>query len=225
MLACRARALLDGRLAPSVEDVLALAEPVLRHRMARDLRRPGRGRQRRRRHRPAGGAPAVIGERPATARPTRRRRAPLRDSAEQRCAASCRRCWSRPTGSPRPWRRACMAAAGSARARPSGNSAATSRATPPPASTGARAPSRDACSSARPNGKRRRASGCGATRRASMDYRSRLYRRAVPTKRDRAELILVALAALLVRGGERRGPARQRRARRAGRVGLSRLVS
>ena len=30
----RARALLDGRLAPSVDDVLALAEPVLRHRMA-----------------------------------------------------------------------------------------------------------------------------------------------------------------------------------------------
>ena len=34
MLACRARAVLDGRLAPSVDDVLALAKPVLRHRMA-----------------------------------------------------------------------------------------------------------------------------------------------------------------------------------------------
>jgi len=34
MLACRARALIDGRLAPSVEDVLSLANPVLRHRMA-----------------------------------------------------------------------------------------------------------------------------------------------------------------------------------------------
>ena len=34
MLATRARALLDGRLAPSVDDVAALAEPVLRHRMA-----------------------------------------------------------------------------------------------------------------------------------------------------------------------------------------------
>jgi len=34
MLACRARALLDGRYAPSVDDVLALAPPVLRHRMA-----------------------------------------------------------------------------------------------------------------------------------------------------------------------------------------------
>ncbi|MFL2769600.1 MAG: AAA family ATPase [Rhodospirillaceae bacterium] len=34
MLAVRARALLDGRLAPSVDDVLALARPVLQHRMA-----------------------------------------------------------------------------------------------------------------------------------------------------------------------------------------------
>ena len=34
MLAVRARALLDGRLAPSVDDVIALADPVLKHRMA-----------------------------------------------------------------------------------------------------------------------------------------------------------------------------------------------
>ncbi len=34
MLAVRARALIDGRLAPSVDDVIALAEPVLKHRMA-----------------------------------------------------------------------------------------------------------------------------------------------------------------------------------------------
>jgi MoxR-like ATPase len=34
MLACRARALLQGRLAPSVDDVTALARPVMRHRMA-----------------------------------------------------------------------------------------------------------------------------------------------------------------------------------------------
>lgn len=34
ILASRARALLDGRLSPSVDDVLALAHPVLRHRMA-----------------------------------------------------------------------------------------------------------------------------------------------------------------------------------------------
>ena len=34
MLASRARALVDGRLSPSLSDVVALAEPVLKHRMA-----------------------------------------------------------------------------------------------------------------------------------------------------------------------------------------------
>jgi len=34
MLATRAKALMDGRLSPSIDDVLALTEPVLQHRMA-----------------------------------------------------------------------------------------------------------------------------------------------------------------------------------------------
>ena len=34
MLAARARAVLDGRLSPSLDDVVALAKPILRHRMA-----------------------------------------------------------------------------------------------------------------------------------------------------------------------------------------------
>jgi MoxR-like ATPase len=34
MLAARGRALIQGRLAPSIDDVVALAEPVLKHRMA-----------------------------------------------------------------------------------------------------------------------------------------------------------------------------------------------
>jgi MoxR-like ATPase len=34
MLACRARALLEDRLSPSLDDVAALAPPILRHRMA-----------------------------------------------------------------------------------------------------------------------------------------------------------------------------------------------
>jgi MoxR-like ATPase len=34
MFACRARALIEGRLSPSLDDVAALAEPVLKHRMA-----------------------------------------------------------------------------------------------------------------------------------------------------------------------------------------------
>jgi MoxR-like ATPase len=43
MLASRARALLDGRLAPSVEDVAALAPPVLRHRMSLNYEARARG--------------------------------------------------------------------------------------------------------------------------------------------------------------------------------------
>jgi MoxR-like ATPase len=34
MLASRARALIDGRLSPSIDDVLDMAEPILKHRMA-----------------------------------------------------------------------------------------------------------------------------------------------------------------------------------------------
>src|SRR5262249_38880271 len=34
MLVARARALIDGRLSPSIDDVIALADPILKHRMA-----------------------------------------------------------------------------------------------------------------------------------------------------------------------------------------------
>ena len=43
MLGVRARALLDGRLAPSTDDVLALARPVLSHRMALSFAARARG--------------------------------------------------------------------------------------------------------------------------------------------------------------------------------------
>jgi len=43
MLAVRARALIEGRLAPSAEDVLALARPVLSHRMALSFAARARG--------------------------------------------------------------------------------------------------------------------------------------------------------------------------------------
>ena len=43
MLAVRARALLDGRSAPSVDDVKALAVPVLQHRMALNYKALGQG--------------------------------------------------------------------------------------------------------------------------------------------------------------------------------------
>lgn len=44
MLATRARALLGGRLAPSIDDVAALAPPVLRHRMALTFQARAEGR-------------------------------------------------------------------------------------------------------------------------------------------------------------------------------------
>src|SRR5690606_13434608 len=43
MLTVRARALLDGRPAPSVDDVVALAEPVLKHRMALNFKARANG--------------------------------------------------------------------------------------------------------------------------------------------------------------------------------------
>ncbi len=43
MLTCRAKALLEGRPVPSVDDVIALAEPVLKHRMALNYRARGSG--------------------------------------------------------------------------------------------------------------------------------------------------------------------------------------
>jgi MoxR-like ATPase len=43
MLMVRARALLNGRLAPSTEDVAALARPVLEHRMSLSFAARARG--------------------------------------------------------------------------------------------------------------------------------------------------------------------------------------
>jgi len=61
---------------------------------------------------------------------------------------------------------------------------------------------------------------------SSMDYSSASYLAGAfwPTKRDRAELILVALASLLVRGGERITLLGSGVAPMTGRVALSRLV-
>jgi uncharacterized protein (DUF58 family) len=61
---------------------------------------------------------------------------------------------------------------------------------------------------------------------SSMDYTSAPYIAGAqwPTKRDRAELILVALASLLVRGGERLTLLGSAVAPMTGRVALSRLV-
>ncbi len=61
---------------------------------------------------------------------------------------------------------------------------------------------------------------------ASMDYSSAEYIAGAewPTKRDRAELLLVALASLLVRGGERLSLLASGMAPISGRIALSRVV-
>ncbi|MBR9765812.1 MAG: AAA family ATPase, partial [Rhodobacteraceae bacterium] len=43
MMTTRARAMLQGRLAPSAEDVLAMAQPVLSHRMGLNFAARARG--------------------------------------------------------------------------------------------------------------------------------------------------------------------------------------
>ena len=43
MLATRAKALMDGRSAPSIDDVIDLAEPILRHRMALNFKARANG--------------------------------------------------------------------------------------------------------------------------------------------------------------------------------------
>ena len=59
MLAVRARALLDGRLAPSTDDVVALARPGAAPPHGAELLRPRRRRHHRQRDRPALPTPAL----------------------------------------------------------------------------------------------------------------------------------------------------------------------
>ena len=119
MLAVRARALLDGRLAPSTDDVVALAQPVLRHRMALNFSAR------------AEGATIAAGDRPALPEHffdgcVLTGSSPLQHEAGRRWAPACRRCWWRPSGWPPPSAWACMAGARPAWAKASGSSAAIS---------------------------------------------------------------------------------------------------
>ena len=91
---------------------------------------------------------------------------------------------------------------------------------------GARALSLSASTSVKPNGKPRRAYGYGVTRQPRwITARLSIFPApSWPTKRDRAELLLVALASLLVRGGERLTLLGSGVAPISGRVALSRIV-
>ena len=67
MLAVRAKALIEGRLAPSVDDVLALADPVLKHRMALTFAARAEGQDLGAHHLPTrGGGGVANGERRGT---------------------------------------------------------------------------------------------------------------------------------------------------------------
>ena len=89
MLAVRARALLDGRLAPSIDDVLDLAEPVLKHRMALTFAARAEGETVDGGDRPPEGADRISGWRPRQgARPTMIKPAVQRAAGEGRTLAA-----------------------------------------------------------------------------------------------------------------------------------------
>ena len=88
MLAVRARALLDGRLAPSIDDVLALAEPVLKHRMALTFAARADGETIRRRDRQAEGADRIVDGGAAAPTSTRSTRSGTRAAKARTLAAT-----------------------------------------------------------------------------------------------------------------------------------------
>ena len=207
MLAVRARALIEGRLAPSVDDVVALAEPVLKHRMALTFAARADGetipsvirrlpaRLEARGHRwPASGS--FADGRPL-ARPSRSRRCP--DAGAAHAAP-------RPRGAPRRrdrWRTASTAAAGPGPARPSGSSGPSSPARRRSASTGAAPPATTISTCASANGRRRIRSGSGSTARPRWAIVSDLAQRAEDRTRARARPR--RSADIFVEAGERVG--------------------
>ena len=135
MLAVRAKALIDGRLAPSVDDVLALAEPILKHRMALTFAARAEGQRlgpsspgSSRRWSNADGEPAQ-----ARQDPTSGAGASWRSNARRTASpTACPKCSWRRSASRRRWRTACTAAAAPGPARRSGSSASFRRATRAP---------------------------------------------------------------------------------------------
>ena len=164
MLATRARALVDGRLSPSLDDVVALAEPVLKHRMALTFAARAEGETiagDRRRNLP--GRPGMTDGRPAA-------RYELNRAGRRATEAGALELARRFPGLSSPRRKsrrasctACTAAAAQAPARHSGSSAPSSRARRRTGSIGAarRVTTASMCASA--NGRRRTRSGSGWT--------------------------------------------------------------
>ncbi len=189
MLAARARALIDGRLSPSIDDVVALAAPVLRHRMALTFAARADGVDMAQPHRPAGRAAALMAARLPSA-PARRR-------GRRRAAAAARR------------RRARRGHGGAGRARPAPGRAGRDLLAVPPIRAGR---SRHAHRLARERqvaaALRARDRMGGGAERLSVARRLGLdglrLRPATCRPSGRAPIfILLALAVLLIRGGER----------------------
>src|SRR5450759_2919318 len=172
MLAVRARALLEGRFAPSVDDVLELAEPVLKHRMALTFAARAEGETivnviKRLKARIGSSWPSPAGAIRRTKRYWR-----LSAKAESSPRAFRDSFWKR-AASPRLSFTACMDGAAPERARISGNTAASCRASHRITSTGGarRATIISMCANA--NGKPRIRSGCGPTGRLRWTSRPR----------------------------------------------------
>ena len=191
----RARAVLDGRFAPSIDDVLALAHPVLRHRMALSFSARADGVTLDRRHRPFVRAAGVTRRaRPRDGRiPALRQRAehlastlPALQVAAQQIALTVAQgvAWP-PAG--RPGR--CLLAVPPLPCRRSHHQDRLAQIGQVAASVRARD---------RMGGGAER---LAVARRLAVDALS--LERAGAEKLERAELLTIALAALLVRGGER----------------------
>ena len=207
MLTVRARALLDGRFAPSLDDVASArgAGPAAPH--GGHLRGPCRGRRRPRPDRQRGEGNALSRWRTTSGHP--RTRAPRRIEAARGLAVA-------PAGASRrrpPHRRqracsASMAAARPGRARRSGSSAPMSPASRRGRSTGAarRATTTSMCASA--NGRRRRPSGSGPICRPRWISARALAADDQARPRRRADAGARRAAGARRRAGRRAGPRR-----------------
>ena len=221
MLACRARALIDGRYAPSVDDVLALAPPVLRHRMAVSFAGARRGDRRRPGHRADDGAAQVNSPRTVLENGA----VVARDRAEQAAAAL-------PPLLVAAERVAATVAQGvHGRRRVGQGETFWQFRQYQPGDAAARIDWRESAKSQRLYVRETEWEAAQSVwlwrdASASMDYSSAGYIPGGdwPTKRDRAELILMALASLLVRGGERLALLGSGVAPISGRVALTRLA-